>query len=548
MPSPSGRASRGASWLRLGVLLVLAALGQLLYVAIWPLSYYLTQAPDFTYEYLVQYQSIWQRLLPLLARFEAALPGASQSLDLLVRSLMQWFGIAFILYLAVFWLTRAGLPRGWGTVAVVAPPLAYQFTLFLMPGLFTTDLFSYVMYGTIAGPLAQNPFIALPSWFPDVRIYTWIHPIWHDAPSIYGPAWIDMSQVLAQRAALWTDVDKVLAYKLFVNVWHLIGLAALSFAVHRLRPGRVLEAYVLYAWNPLVLFEFGGNGHNDAVMVAIMLLAVGLFTVQARWLGLVTLTVSVLVKMSSILLLPYYVLAWAREQRSAGRFVGVGALAGATILVVTVAFYYPWWQGMDTIGPILRWSQGPMYLNYVPDLLAQQQAQDRIVESEGAIAPQVALDQARESIKSVARVVFAVVCLAELWWARGALGMAASGARVMAAFLLIYNTWVLPWYFSWPLALAVLGGWESVTARVLVGFSLAAPMVMYYRHFWDVYTPDWVYLLYLTPLAIAPVSWAFAALRSRFGMRVEPGRDPAPAEPLPATEAGRQEHVPTSAR
>ena len=99
-----------------------------------------------------------------------------------------------------------------GTAAVVAPPLAFHATLFVMPGLYTTDLFSYVMYSHIAGVLGINPYLVAPNWFPEVRMLHWIHPIWHNARSIYGPAWIDMTLPLARAIATISDVDKVLAY------------------------------------------------------------------------------------------------------------------------------------------------------------------------------------------------------------------------------------------------------------------------------------------------------------------------------------------------
>jgi hypothetical protein len=89
----------------------------------------------------------------------------------------------------------------------------------------------------------------------------------------------------------------------------------------------------------------------------------------------------------------------------------------------------------------------------------------------------------------------------------------------MLIFLVVVNTWVLPWYFSWPLALAVVVGWESVTAKVLLGFSLSAPTVMYYHHFWHPYMSDSTYLLYLAPLLIAPVAWGASLIRNRWRAR-----------------------------
>jgi hypothetical protein len=219
--------------------------------------------------------------------------------------------------------------------------------------------------------------------------------------------------------------------------------------------------------------------------------------------------------MTSLFLLPYYAMAWAREQPSWPRFVGVGLLSVVTVPVVIAAFYWPWWSGIATISPIISWSQGPMFNNYVPDILAIHLAQRQVLESGGQIDGATALEQSRASIKLAARVAFVAWCAVELWRVRGALGIAGAGARVMMLFLLVVNTWVLPWYFTWPLALAIVLGWESTTAKVMLGFSLSAPTVMYYHHFWHPYMSDTTYLLYVAPLLIAPVTWGSSFIAGR---------------------------------
>jgi hypothetical protein len=248
----------------------------------------------------------------------------------------------------------------------------------------------------------------------------------------------------------------------------------------------------------------------------VMLFGLALYVSGARWLGLVTVTVSMLLKMTSLFLMPYYVMAWAREQTSWLRFFAVGVLAAVTAPVVIVAFYWPWWTGMETISPIIAWSQGPMFNNYVPDTLAYYLAGRQVMAGGGLVDPAAALAGWRETIKNVARLVFILWCAAELWRVRGPLGIAGSGARVMMIFLIVVNTWVLPWYFTWPLALAIIVGWESTTAKVLVGLSLSAPTVMYYHHFWHPYMSDTTYLLYLAPLVIAPVAWVSSFISGRW--------------------------------
>ena len=506
-------------WLRLVGVLVLAVVMQMVYVAFWPVSYYLTQGPDFTYELLVQYGPIWERLLPLLVRFEATWPEGPRSLEFMVDALIRLFLLSFGLYLAAFLLTRAGLPRFWGVAVVIAPALAFQATLFLLPGLFTTDLFSYVVYGQIAGPYGLNPYMYLPAYFPQNRVFHWIHPIWHYAPSVYGPAWLDISEIVGRLLAGQTDVDKVMGYKLLVNVAHLASVGLLALAVRRVRSDAVLPAVMLYAWNPLILFEFAGNGHNDAVMVAGMLLAVALFAARLQLVGLIALTVSMLIKMSSVLLMPYYVVGWARARGTLSGFAAVVLLAGATMIGVVVTLYARWWVGIETVGPILTWSQGPMYLNFVPDLVAQRIAFEYLL-GPAQPDPAAALEEARGWVKVVTRTVFAGYCAWELLSVRDSRGLAAAGARVMVAFLLLFNTWVLPWYYTWPLALAAVAGWQTRTAKVVVGFSLSAPTVMYYNHFWNPYMSPTTYLLYLAPLAIVPLGYVPAVLgRLRRGWR-----------------------------
>jgi hypothetical protein len=55
------------------------------------------------------------------------------------------------------------------TWIAVAGAVLFRATLALMPGLYSTDVFSYVMYGRIAVGYAANPYIQPPAAFPDMR-------------------------------------------------------------------------------------------------------------------------------------------------------------------------------------------------------------------------------------------------------------------------------------------------------------------------------------------------------------------------------------------
>ena len=99
--------------------------------------------------------------------------------------------------------TWASRPCAARVLVVVAFEVVFQVTLFLTPGLFTTDIFSYVMYGHISAIYNLNPYIYPPNYFPNNPLLNgnWIHPIWWDQPSVYGPLWTDIGWLMARLTA-----------------------------------------------------------------------------------------------------------------------------------------------------------------------------------------------------------------------------------------------------------------------------------------------------------------------------------------------------------
>jgi hypothetical protein len=141
-----------------------------------------------------------------------------------------------------------------------------------------------MFYGEVAGRFGGSPYVQVPDDFPTLPVYLLINPLWRDAPSVYGPAWIAISSVVG---ATWgSDVlAQVLAYRLIADAGHWATLAALWWALRRLRPGAEPLGLALYAWNPLVVFEFAANGHNDGLLILFLLLAMGCVARGWAWRG-----------------------------------------------------------------------------------------------------------------------------------------------------------------------------------------------------------------------------------------------------------------------
>src|SRR5438445_6878373 len=72
-------------------------------------------------------------------------------------------------------------------------------------------------------------------------------------------------------------MDQVFAYKLLMNGAQVINLCLVWWLLGRVTPGKPrarLAAFVVFAWNPLMLFDAAGNAHNDALMVTLLLLGI----------------------------------------------------------------------------------------------------------------------------------------------------------------------------------------------------------------------------------------------------------------------------------
>src|SRR5438874_4490795 len=204
--------------LRLALLACAGVLIEVGWIVVWTLSYRLTHGNDFTFTYLMTQPAVWNKLMDLLVLANTLVPGLEMpgfqgpaTLDLVVNSLVMAMILTGIGYLAAITLVDVGVSAVRGAVlVVVAFEAIFQVTLFLTPGLFTTDIFSYVMYGHISAIYNLNPYVYPPNYFPGNPMLDWIHPIWHDQPSVYGPLWTGIGWIMARLIAPFDGVVQTL--------------------------------------------------------------------------------------------------------------------------------------------------------------------------------------------------------------------------------------------------------------------------------------------------------------------------------------------------
>jgi hypothetical protein len=240
--------------------------------------------------------------------------------------------------------------------------------------LFSQDVFDYLFHTHEWVRYGASPFTHVPSQFSFDSLYPYVS--WTEAPSPYGPVWILLTAPLSWLAG--SD--------LFANLVLFKGLSVLCYAgsafLLYLTLGKALPRYrvagtLLFAWNPLVLMEFGSSGHNDIVMVFFAILAAWLVVNGRFALGLLALTASMLIKIVTIFILPLFVVyVWrhlTRQARAVHGFLGsaqfrpprislkelrapLSKMSGYLLLAVgvTALCYAPFWEGLNSMAFLRR--------------------------------------------------------------------------------------------------------------------------------------------------------------------------------------------------
>jgi alpha-1,6-mannosyltransferase len=356
-------------------------------------------------------------------------------------------------------------------------------------------------------------------------------------------------------ATLITPLDlteRVFAYKVLMNGVHLINLALVWWLLGRTLPSQrraQLTAFTVFAWNPLVLFDVPGNAHNDALMVTLLLLGVvplviGRRTTDRAWLvGVLFVGLSALVKYTTALVGLLYAVPWARQLPSWR--ARVGWLGGTALLVGAIGYllFLPWLKLPDVLDSLMNAGSLRLYSNSVPDIIGL--AISNFVLDPGGAPTAYAYEGLPETyhtadvrfwMKAITRGLFVLYLVWEmilLWRVANAPRLQVAGAVIAAsarAFLvlnLLVLTWVLEWYFLWPLALATLLGWQRMLTRVTVAYTLTSLPTFYVHHYWSTNMPATVVLAYaLPPLLLPIIGWGREQLRARREMAI---LSPAPA-------------------
>jgi len=327
------------------------------------------------------------------------------------------------------------------------------------------DIFAYIFRSRILVDYHQNPFLVPPSSFPFDPFLAFVD--FPSEPVPHGPVWVAVAAI-ALRLAGTTFVRMVLAFKVMAWLGYVASVVLLYLLLRQVAAREATWRLMLFAWNPILLFELAGNGHNDGLMVCLALASLLALVSRRIVVAATLLALAVAVKFVVLLFMPIVALWLWRTMDLRGDRLRVVTLWLALPIAILAACYAPFWGGVRTL-TFLRRGQ------YLTGSFASVSAQ-LFAHVTPAATARVAASLVAVGIYAV---VFCAVCLRVTPTFHG-LTLALQDS--MFWYLVIACLWLQPWYLAWlaPLTSLAPVGWRpkalmwlciAVEAIALVGYT-----------------------------------------------------------------------------
>ncbi len=350
---------------RLALMLMLCGAGSAALYALLTLRYSLEQHVLFP--------------LATLGSLSGYAPGAA-----LLYALGMLLLMAF--YLGAAWATRRaahspeGLPERAAQIIFVFPIVAMLILLHLYPITSPASINQAIQARVLTAHHA-NPYLVPAARFPDDPFTTYDDA--QNLPASSGPLWLLLSAVPALPAG--NNLLALVLLEKMLSILFVLGSQRLIWAIAtRTAPHRRWQALLLLSWNPLLLLEIAGNGHNDSALLCFVLLACYFLLAGPRWLTLPALALAMLVNMLALIFLPCFLIALWRigpQIRQMLLSLGLGsALALVLLLAALLPFgglivlpilFQPFTQYATSLPALLYGLLQPLYGTSLADVLAK---------------------------------------------------------------------------------------------------------------------------------------------------------------------------------
>jgi alpha-1,6-mannosyltransferase len=252
-------------------------------------------------------------------------------------ALVVILGVSAVVYLLAVAAIMRRPARGRVVWIVLLVAVAMRLPLIFSPPFLSSDLYRYVWDGRLQAA-GFNPYRYIPDdpalvGLRDEAIYPRVNrPDF--APTIYPPA---AQVIFGIVGRVWSSVTGL---KLAMFGFEALAVFCLLGLLQDAKLPR--ERVLIYAWNPLPVWAFAGNGHVDAAVVGFVALAL-LLRVRRRdgWAGL-ALGLAVLTKFLPAVIAP---VLWRR-----GAWWRLGLVAALTVIGLYALYSSAGWRIVGFLG------------------------------------------------------------------------------------------------------------------------------------------------------------------------------------------------------
>jgi alpha-1,6-mannosyltransferase len=286
--------------------------------------------------------------------------------------------------------------------------------------------------------------------------------------------------------------------------------------------------------NPLVIIHLMGGVHNEMLMVGLMMAALAVTFGGHHIAGVSLIAVAVAVKATAGLALPFMVWVWTRDLRRRRGYSPAKAFAAATaasVLIFVAVFAVLSWLAGVGLGWLTALAGSVKIINW----LTVPTAAANLVNVFGSLLFPVNFYAVLDATR-IGGIAIIAISLPLLWWRfRHTDREALIGIASVMGVVVLFVPAALPWYYTWPLAVAAALAQSARAIAVIAGLSTWITVI---------WKPDGAHGMYSWTHVLLATACAAAAWYSLYKAPVNMPRpravnmpSPGPDAPLPGPDA-----------
>jgi len=332
--------------------------------------------------------------------------------------------------------------------------LLFNLTLLFVWPIGSTDIFSYICQGRVLSEHHLNPYITAYHTLNNDYFYSTINNTEVAHPSIYGPLFVIITSLLTFIGGN----NFILTLFLFKFFFVAINLLC-CYLIYKIFKNR--KAVYLYAFNPLILYEFSINGHNDILIIFFVLLSLYILlkkenNIKTYSLSLFFLILSVLIKFISIIFIPIFLLILLFRIKSVKKkicFILLSFLMGA---ITISALYLPFWESPQTLSGLI-WQTNRYSLIFISPLISMSSMLLHALRVANYHSLGIVLSK-------IFFVLFYLFLIVKIFIKRNKIkieDLIKYFCVSLFVFYLSFFTWFMPWYLAFLITLIIL--WHAIS-------------------------------------------------------------------------------------